>query len=478
MNPGDSNAKRGKAYMTPIHARPPRVVIVGAGFGGLSAAKQLAKAPFDVTVVDRHNYHLFQPLLYQVATAGLSPGDIASPIRGILRRQRNARVVLGKVSAIDPARREVVAEGRHIPYDYLVVATGAEHAYFGHDWSSYAPGLKTIDDATYLRRRILLAFERAETEPDAYERRRLLNFVVVGGGPTGVEMAGAIAELAKRALATDFRSIDPRCARIILLEAGPRLLAPFSPALSEAARRSLEQLGVEVRLGASVTDCDCSGVSLGGERLRTRTIVWAAGVKASPAAEWLGAESDRAGRVKVKSDLSVPGHPNIFVIGDAAAAIGSDGKPLPGVAPVAKQQGWYVANLVKARAAGRTLPPFRYRDFGSMATIGRKRAVAQIGAFNASGLVAWLLWSLAHIYFLIGFRNRLAVAMNWCWNYVTFQRGTRLITGISGSRIEDVMPVLPIAPALAVNAGDPGPVEAVQTLRHDDLARQNGLQHV
>jgi NADH dehydrogenase len=338
--------------------------------------------------------------------------------------------------------------------------------------------LKTIDDATYLRRRILLAFERAETELDPDERRCLLNFVVVGGGPTGVEMAGAIAELAKRALAADFRSIDPRCARIILIEAGPRLLAPFSPTLSETARRSLEQLGVEVRLDASVTDCDCSGVSLGNERLQTRTIVWAAGVKSSPVAEWLGAESDRAGRVKVKADLSVPGHPDIFVIGDAATTTGLDGRPLPGVAPVAKQQGWYVANLLKARAEGRTLPAFRYRDVGSMATIGRKRAVAQIGAFKASGLVAWLLWSLAHIYFLIGFRNRLAVAMNWCWNYVTFERGTRLITGISGSRVEDVMPVLPTAPALAASASDPGSVEAVQTLRHDNLARQNGLQHV
>jgi len=459
--------------MTHIHAtsRPPRVVIVGAGFGGLSAAKQLAKAPFDLTVVDRHNYHLFQPLLYQVATAGLSPADIASPIRGILHRQSNAKVILAKVSGIDTPRRELLAEGRRIPYDHLVIATGAEHAYFGHDWSPYAPGLKTIDDATYLRRRILLAFERAETEPDADERRRLLNFVVVGGGPTGVEMAGAIAELAKRALAADFRSIDPRCARIVLLEAGPRLLAPFSSELSEAARRSLVQLGVEIRLGASVTDCDCSGVSLGSERLQTRTIVWAAGVKASPAAEWLGAESDRAGRVKVKPDLSVPEHPNIFVIGDAAAAIGPDGRPLPGVAPVAKQQGWYVASLLKARSKGRTLPPFRYRDFGSMATIGRKRAVAQIGALKASGLLAWLLWSLAHIYFLIGFRNRLAVAMNWCWNYITFQRGTRLITGISGSRIEDVVQVLPTAPALAASADDLGSVEAVQTLRHDD-ARQ------
>src|SRR6266545_434949 len=441
-------------HMAQAVPRRPRVVIIGAGFGGLSAAKQLAQGPFDVTIVDRHNYHLFQPLLYQVATAALSPGDIASPIRGILRRQNNANVILAKVSGVDAARKEVVAEGRRIPFDYLVVATGAEHAYFGHDWSTYAPGLKTIDDATYLRRRILLAFERAENEPAPDERRRLLNFVVVGGGPTGVEMAGAIAELAKRALAADFRSIDPRCARIILIEAGPRLLATFDPALSEAARRSLQQLGVEVRLGTGVTDCDCSGVSLDGERLQTRTIIWAAGVKASPVAEWLAVDSDRAGRVNVQDDLSVPEHPNIFVIGDAAAATGPDGKPLPGVAPVAKQQGWYVANLLMARAEGKTPPAFRYRDFGSMATIGRKSAVAQIGVFKVSGLPAWLLWSLAHIYFLIGFRNRLAVAMNWCWNYVTFQRGTRLITGISGSRIEDVLPAVMTAPHTAVD-GEP-----------------------
>jgi NADH dehydrogenase len=463
--------------MTSNHAATPRVVIIGAGFGGHSVAEQLAQAPFDILIVDRHNYHLFQPLLYQVATAGLSPGDIASPIRSILHRQRNAGVILAKGSGIDTARREVLAEGRRISYDYLVVATGAEHAYFGHDWSSYAPGLKTIDDATYLRGRILLAFERAETEPDSDERRRLLNFVVVGGGPTGVEMAGAIAELAKRALAADFRSIDPRCARIILIEAGPRLLAPFDPALSEAARRSLEKLGVEVRLGAGVTDCDCSGVSLGRERLQTRTIVWAAGVKASPAGEWLGAESDRAGRVKVKADLSVPGHPNVFVIGDAAAATGLDGKPLPGIAPVAKQQGRYVANLLKSRAEGISVPAFCYRDFGAMATIGRKCAVAQIGAFKAAGPVAWLLWSLAHIYFLIGFSNRLAVATSWCWNYVTFQRGTRLITGISGSRIEDVMPAVATAPALAANAGDSGSV--LEVLRHsDDLTWQGSARHV
>jgi NADH dehydrogenase len=419
-------------------ATHPRVVIVGAGFGGLSAAKNLAKAPFDVTIVDQHNYHLFQPLLYQVATASLSPADIASPIRGILRHDDNVKVILAKVSGVDAARREVLAEGRRIPFDHLIIATGAEHAYFGNDWAAFAPGLKTIDDATYIRRRILLAFERAETEPDADERRRLLNFVVVGGGPTGVEMAGAIAELAKRALAMDFHAIDPRSARVILVEAAPRLLTPFDPPLSEVARRSLEQLGVEVRLGAGVTECDGSGVSIGSERIESRTIIWAAGVKASPAAEWLGAEHDRAGRVKVAADLSVPRHPDIFVIGDAALVLDADGKPVPGVAPVAKQQGQYVAKLLIARSRAQTLPPFHYRDFGTLATIGRKRAVVQMGRLKLTGFLAWIIWSVAHIYFLIGFRNRAIVAMNWAWSYLTFQRGTRLITGISGSRIEDV----------------------------------------
>src|SRR4051812_39808325 len=312
--------------MTSNHTGFPRVVIIGAGFGGLSTAKQLAQAPFNVTIVDRHNYHLFQPLLYQVATAGLSPADIASPIRGILQRQGNVKVILAKVSGIDTTCREVLAEGRRIPYDYLIVATGAEHAYFGHDWSTYAPGLKTIDDATYLRLRILLAFERAETEPDADERRRLLNFVVVGGGPTGVEMAGAIAELAKRALAADFRTIDPRSARIVLVEAGPRLLTPFDPELSERAKRSLEQLGVEVRLSAAVTGCSDTAVAIGDERIETRTIMWAAGVKASPAARWLGVEGDRAGRVKIEPDLSVNGVPDVFVLGDTALLSGDDGK--------------------------------------------------------------------------------------------------------------------------------------------------------
>jgi len=451
----------------PTVSRRPRVVIIGAGFGGLTAAKELAGAPFDVTVVDQHNYHLFQPLLYQVATAALSPADIASPIRGILRRQDNVNVILAKVSGVDTTRRGVIAEGRRLPFDYLIVATGAEHAYFGHDWGSYAPGLKTIDDATYLRRRILLAFERAETETDPDERRRLLNFVVVGGGPTGVEMAGAIAELAKRALASDFHSIDPRSARIILIEAAPRLLTPFDASLSEKALRALERLGVEVRLGAGVTDCDCAGVTLGHERIETRTIMWAAGVQASPAAEWLGVEADGAGRVKVQADLSVPGHANIFVIGDVALATGQDGKPLPGIAPVAKQQGKYVAKALIARAKGKTLPPFHYRDFGMLATVGRKQAVAHFGKVRLSGFLAWLIWSVAHIYFLIGFRNRLVVAMNWTWNYLTFQRGTRLITGITGSRIEDVAPpviapvpmhsgVLPREPAAPPTAPMPG----------------------
>ncbi len=431
--------------MTSIgHApRNPRVVIVGAGFGGLSAAKALAGAPFDVTLIDRHNYHLFQPLLYQVATAGLSPAEIASPIRSILRDVPNVSVVLARVDGVDLEAREVLAEGRRISFDRLIIATGAQHAYFGHDdWARHAPGLKTIDDATYLRRRILLAFEKAEGETDPAERRALLNFVIVGGGPTGVEMAGAIAELARRALALDFRFIDPRQARIILVEAAARLLTPFDARLSEAARRALEQLGVEVRLDAPVIDCDAEGVTLRDERIAARTLIWAAGVTASAAGQWLGAQTDRAGRVLVAPDLSVPGRSDIFVIGDVACAIGADGAPLAGVAPVAKQQGQYVAQLLKARAVGKTLPPFRYRDFGALATIGRKRAVAQIGKFKLEGFPAWLLWSFAHIFYLIGFRNRLVVAMSWAWSYVTFQRGARLITGLSGSNAKD-MPTPP-----------------------------------
>ena len=420
-------------------ARIPRVVIVGAGFGGLSAAKALAGTAYEITLIDRHNYHLFQPLLYQVATAGLSPADIAAPIRGIVGAQPNITVALAAVSGVDAVRSEVIAEGRRIPFDFLVLATGAQHAYFGRDdWAFYAPGLKTIDDATYLRRRILLAFERAEAEPDPIERRRLLTFAIIGGGPTGVEMAGAIAELANRAIASDFHNIDPRSTRVILVEAGQRLLKTFDPSLSVLALQSLQQLGVEVRLGAVVTGCSCAAVFLGDERIETRTIMWAAGVKASPAGAWLGVDTDRVGRVRVGADLSVPGHPNIFVIGDTALAMGVDGEPLPGVAPVAKQQGKYVADVLRARMKARPTEPFRYRNNGSMATIGRKSAVAEFGGIKLSGFSAWLLWCLVHVYFLIGFRNRFSVALNWSWNYITFQRGSRLITGISGSRIEDV----------------------------------------
>jgi NADH:ubiquinone reductase (H+-translocating) len=417
-----------------------RVVIVGAGFGGLSLAKGLARSAYDVTLIDRHNYHLFQPLLYQVATAALSPADIAAPVRAILRGQSNATVMLADVSGVDVAAKDVIAEGRRIPYDILVLATGAQHAYFGHDdWAPCAPGLKTIDDATYLRRRILLAFERAETETDAAERARLLTFVVIGGGPTGVEMAGAIAELAKWALAADFRNIDPRSARIILVEGGPRLLPALHPSLSEKARLSLQKLGVEVRLDAMVTACSDEDVAIGSERIATRTIMWAAGVKASPAADWLGVPADRAGRVTVAADLSVPERPDVFVIGDTALAHDADGKQLPGVAPVAKQQGEYLAKLLIARASGKTLPPFRYWDFGSLATIGRKHAVIDFGKVRLAGFVAWVLWSFAHIYFLIGFRRRLIVALHWAWSYITFQRGTRLITGLTGSRTRAAM---------------------------------------
>jgi NADH dehydrogenase len=353
--------------------------------------------------------------------------------------------MLAEVTGLDLRSKAVATEGRRIRYDYLVLATGARHAYFGReDWARFAPGLKTIDDATYLRQRILLAFERAEIEPDAVERRRLLTFVVVGGGPTGVEMAGAIAELAKRALACDFRSIDPRGARIILVEAAARILTPFTETLSEAACRSLEQLGVEVRLGQAVSECSCQGVTLGQELIGARTIIWAAGIMASPAGRWLGAETDRAGRVKVRADLSVPGHPDVFVIGDTASATGEGGAPLPSIAPVAKQQGEYVARVLIARHKGRTVTAFRYRDLGLLATIGRKRAIAQIGPLRLSGLAAWLLWSVAHIFFLVGFRNRFAVGLNWAWSYVTFQRGGRLITGLYARPLADAKEVMGI----------------------------------
>jgi NADH dehydrogenase FAD-containing subunit len=412
----------------PAVGRLPGVVIVGAGFGGLAAAKALKRAPVQVTVIDRRNYHLFQPLLYQVATAALSPADIAQPIRGILRQQRNAEVILGRVTDVDPAAREVLIDQRRIAYDYLVIATGARHAYFGHDeWEPFAPGLKKIEDAIAIRCRILLAFEEAETTTDPDLRASLLSFVVVGGGPTGVELAGALAELARQSIAGDFRHIDPRHTRVLLIEAGPRLLATFPERLSAVAKRELERLGVEVRLNTTVTDCNASGVTMGEEHVPARTVLWAAGVAASPAARWLKAAQDRSGRVEVEADLSLPGHPEIFVIGDTALVAGN---PLPGIAPAAKQAGQYVGKVIRMRARGGKTPgPFRYRNYGNLATIGRKAAVVDFGWIRLSGYVAWLLWGFAHIYFLIGFRNRLAVALDWFWSYLTFQRSARLITG-------------------------------------------------
>lgn len=413
----------------------PRVVIVGAGFGGLSAAQALRHAPVEVTIVDRHNYHLFQPLLYQVATASLSPAEIAQPIRSIVKYQANTHVLLDEVSAVDKAANAVrTKSGRSIPFDYLVLATGARHSYFGHDnWETDAPGIKTVDDATRLRAKILLAFERAEVESDPAKRAALLTFVIVGGGPTGVEMAGAIAELARKSIRDDFRAIAPGSTRIVLVEAGPRLLPAFPESLSAEAKRVVEAMGVEVRVGIPVTNITSENVTLGsGERtetIATKTAMWAAGVMSSPVGEWLGLATDRAGRVMVQPDFSVEGSPNIFVIGDAAAFKEASGNILPGVAPVAKQAGWYVAKLIKARLQGRPAPkPFVYWDYGNLAAIGRSNAVADFGWFKLTGFLGWVLWSVAHIYFLIGFRNRFVVAASWAWSYLTYQRGARLIT--------------------------------------------------
>ena len=409
----------------------PRVVIVGAGFGGLFAAQALARAPADVTLIDRHNYHLFQPLLYQVATAGLPPSDIAWPIRSILRRQRNATVLLGEVSGVDRARRCVTFGAQSVPFDYLVLATGSTHSYFGREqWQRSAPGLKSIDDATLIRRRILLAFEAAEMEPDPAVRDRLLRFVIVGAGPTGVELAGTIAELAHHTLQSDFRRIDPRSAKIILVEAGPRVLAAFGEKQSAYAQRSLEKLGVEVRLSAAVTDCDATGVALGDERINSGTVIWAAGVAASPAGRWLGAATDRAGRVIVNPDLSIPADPAVFVIGDAALVNAADGARVPGVAPAAKQQGRYVASVIAGRIAGRTAAtPFVYRNAGNLATIGRTSAVIEFPWITLRGWLAWWIWGIAHIYFLVGVPSPLLVSIRWLWEYLTYGRGARLITG-------------------------------------------------
>ena len=416
--------------MNAAPADPHRVVIVGAGFGGLEAAFGLAGAPVKITLVDRRNHHLFQPLLYQVATASLATSEIAWPIRYLLRDRPDVTTLFANVNGVDAVAKHVLLDdGGTVPYDTLILATGARHDYFGHDeWEPFAPGLKTLEDATTLRRRILVAFERAERESDPERRAALLTFVIVGAGPTGVEMAGTIADLARDTLPPDFRNIDTHKTRVVLIEAGPRVLAGFPDDLSSYAQRSLESLGVEVMLGQPVTECSADGVVYGGKRLQARTIIWAAGVRASRAAEWLGAPRDRAYRVQVEPDLTVPGHPDIFAIGDTVTIAGPDGKPVPGIAPAAKQQGRYVAALIKARLEGRTLPPFRYKHQGSLAQIGKKKAVIDFGRIKLRGTLAWWIWGIAHIYFLIGLRNRLSVALNWLWIHARDQRAARLIT--------------------------------------------------
>lgn len=412
-----------------MHAQP-HVVIIGGGFAGLWATRALAKASVRITLLDRGNHHLFQPLLYQVATAGLSAPNIAAPLRHILRRQKNVTVLLGDVAGIAPDERRVrLGDGRTLDYNHLLLASGATHAYFGHDaWAQHAPGLKTLDDALEIRRRILTAFERAEAEDDPERRAAWLTFAIVGGGPTGVELAGTLAEIARHTLHGEFRRVDPRKARVLLLEAGPRVLASFPESLSAKARTQLERLGVEVRTGVPVAAIDGDGVQLGDERIAARTVLWAAGVAASPLARDLGVPLDRVGRVIVMPDLSVPGHPEIFVAGDLAS-VQYDGKPVPGVAPAAKQMGRHVAHAIRAQLQGRVPAPFRYRDFGNLATIGRMAAVVDLHGFKFSGMLAWWFWLAAHVFFLIGFRNRMVVLIDWAQAYWSYQRSARIILG-------------------------------------------------
>ena len=415
----------------PKHKSPrPHVLIVGAGFGGLYAAKALANAPVRLTVIDRRNHHLFQPLLYQVATAALSPGDIAHPIRAILSRQKNAHVLLADATGVDLKSKKVTLKDGDVSYDYLILATGVRHAYFGHnEWEQWAPGLKSLEDALEMRRRILLAFEKAEREPDEKRRRALLTFLIIGGGPTGVELAGAIAEISRQVMVRDFRAINPREARVLLVEAGPRVLAAYPEELSAKAEASLARLGVEVCKGSPVTSISDKEVKIGSEAIFTSTALWAAGVEASPLARTLGVKLDRAGRVLVQSDLTIPGYPEAFVIGDLAALTDKNGKPMPGVCPVAIQQGRHVARNIQQACRELSLQPFEYNDRGSLATIGRAAAVADLGWLRFSGFMAWSAWLFVHIFFLIGFRNRFVVIFEWAWAYFTFQRAARLITG-------------------------------------------------
>jgi NADH dehydrogenase len=410
---------------------PHRVVIVGAGFAGLSTAQRLKGADVSITIIDQRNHHLFQPLLYQVGTATLATSEIAWPIRHLLRKRGEVTTLLGVVTGVDTAQRLVHFEdGAGVPYDTLVLATGARHAYFGHDeWEPYAPGLKTLEDATAIRRRVLLSFEQAERESDPRVRSALLTFVVVGGGPTGVELAGAIAELAHVILPGEFRHIDPRKSRVLLIEAGPRILSSFENDLSSYAHRALERLGVEVQVGVAVRDCNAQGVVYGDHSLPARVILWAAGVRASAAAAWVGLPTDGAGRARVENDLTAPGRPEIFVIGDTATVNAWHGKPVPGIAPAAKQQGAHVAAIIKSRLNGNaTSKPFIYRHSGNLATIGKRAAIIDFGWIKFRGWLAWWIWGLAHIYFLIGVRNRLAVALSWLWIYVTGSRSAYLIT--------------------------------------------------
>src|SRR5580704_1990265 len=412
------------------HPSRPKILIIGGGFGGLKAAEALARLPVQITVVDRKNHHTFQPLLYQVATAGLSPAEIAAPIREILAKHENIEVLLGEVSDFDLARRTAKLNGFELGYDYLVVAAGATHAYFGHDeWEQFAPGLKTIEDALEIRRRMLLAFELAERQAAVTGQHQQLSFVVVGGGPTGVELAGTLAEIARQSLADDFRHIDPKKTRIVLLEAGPALLAAYPDDLRQSAKRQLERLGVEVRLNSAVTDVRSTEIHVGADITHATVVFWAAGVAASPLGRALGGPVDRAGRVLVGADLSLPGHPEVFVIGDLASLKQAEGMQLPGVAPVAMQEGRWVARQIAADLAGNARTPFHYVDKGSLATIGRAAAVAQFGKVHISGFLAWLSWLFIHIFFLIGFRNRIIVMIEWAWSYFTYERGARLITG-------------------------------------------------
>ena len=408
-----------------------RVVIVGGGFAGLNAAKGLGAAEdVEVTLIDKHNHHLFQPLLYQVAMAGLSPADIAAPIRSMLSRYSNIRVLLGKVQSVELNQKLVIADIGQFPYDYLVLCCGANHSYFGHDeWEAYAPGLKTLEQATEIRRRVLTAFENAERAPDPDERRKYLTFVIIGGGPTGVELAGAIGEMSRYTLAKDFRSINAKSARIILIEAGPRILPAFSEPQAARAMRDLEGLGVQVWTSSSVTAIDAEGVQAGKERLQAGTVLWAAGVKASSIGRQAGFETDAQGRVVVASDLSVAGHPEVFVAGDQARHTHQTGKPLPGTAPVAMQQGRYIAQTIRAELKGQPRRPFHFVDKGQMATIGRSKAILEIGSLRLSGFLAWLVWLAVHIYYLTGFEHRLLVVLQWAWSYLTFGRGARLIVG-------------------------------------------------